>query len=136
MPQRLETLTQAISDIPEAFWYSVPVFLAFSKWIRKQIGKRDNWECQAPECDDGTGEPKAFYNGWMVDASHYPEHHSKDDPLYDTQEGGDIRCLDHHKEQHERGTTLGREKDEWAVKAIDGRDRRTFDYRKKQKKKK
>jgi len=64
----------------------------------------------------------------MVHAAHYPEHHHKDDPIYDTPEAGDIRCIEHHKEQHLGGTTLGPTKDAYAVRKLEETDPHTYDY--------
>lgn len=133
-PEIAHYVEQTSEQVPEwAYWAvsSVPVFLAFKLWVRKSIGRRDDWTCQDYSCDDGTGKPKSFKDGWMVDAAHKPEHHSKDDPMYDLPEAGDIMCVDHHQEQHERGTTLGRRKDSWAIKQLKKRDRRTYHYRNK-----
>lgn len=91
--------------------------LAFSEPIAKRIGVRDHWTCQ------GCG--RAFRDGWTVDAAHAPEHHCKDDPIYDTEEAGDIRCLDCHQHQHEEGTCLGPDGDKAAVWYLEKRDRVT-----------
>lgn len=89
---------------------TLPVIgLAFSEKIRKLIGKRDQWSCQEDGCD------KDFRSGDMVHAAHYPEHHSKSDPLYDTEDAGRILCLQHHLEEHQNGTDLGTAKDAIAV---------------------
>lgn len=96
---------------------------AFSVFIRKQIGRRDRWTCQEPGCN------KSFQTGWMVEAAHYPEHHNRSDPIYDTPEAGRILCIRHHQEEHEAGTVLGRKADDWAVERLREKDRRTFWWR-------
>ncbi len=97
---------------------------AFSISIRKAIGRRDKWECQ------GNGCRKSFKQGDMVHAAHCPEHHRRDDPTYDTVGAGRILCVDHHQEDHERGTSLGRKVDDWAVAKLVKTDRKTKWWRK------
>lgn len=102
-----------------------PFLLAFSLNIRKLIGKRDNWTCQADGCDDGTGQPKSYQNGWMVHAAHKSEHHLKSDPLYDTVEAGEILCVDDHQKQHEKGTALPKHQNDYAIRQLKATPRRT-----------
>jgi hypothetical protein len=116
-------------DMWAAVWYPlvcliVPLF-AFSIGVRKAIGRRDAWECQEPGCN------KRFQDGWMVDAAHHPHSHQRSHPDYDTVAGGDIRCVDHHQKQHERGTSLGRRYDRMAREKLKKRDRRTWRWREK-----
>lgn len=99
--------------------------LAFSLKTRKKIGQRDNWTCQAGGCDDGNGEAKSYQNGWMVHAAHKPEHHLKTDPIYDEPEAGDIRCIDHHLEQHEGGTVLPKCQNDFAIMQLKRTQKRT-----------
>jgi len=73
---------------------AVPVLLAFSKHIRKLIGQRDKWHCQADECD------KSYQKGYMVHVSHF--NHNKSEPTYDTVEAGEILCVGHHLMYHKR----------------------------------
>lgn len=79
----------------------LPIAFAFSTAVRKEIGKRDGWQCQYAGCDDGTGKPKSFANGWMVFASHVKTH-DKTSPLYDEASTGKIMCIEHEIENHER----------------------------------
>jgi len=65
---------------------------AFSRKIRKQIGKRDNWHCQDEGCD------KSFQEGTMVHASHYNHKRGRN---YDNPENGRIQCVEHHQMYHE-----------------------------------
>lgn len=103
-----------------------PIFaLPFSKHIRMLIGKRDDWTCQEDGCD------KSFRDGWMVQAAHNPEHHSKDDPLYDTVDAGEILCIAHHLLQHLGGTSLGKVKDAWAARQLSQTDEHTYSWYKK-----
>lgn len=95
----------------------------FSIRVRKEIGKRDNWHCQDPDCD------KCFADGWMVHAAHDPEHHSKSDPQYNSPDSGDIRCVEHHLEQHLDGTSLGDRKDGFAIQKLEETDHRTRKWR-------
>jgi hypothetical protein len=105
---------------------SFPVFaMPFSKHIRMMIGKRDNWSCQEPGCD------KRFQDGYMVQAAHLPDHHSKDDPEYDTPQAGVILCIYHHMLQHLNGTSLGKAKDKWAADQLKKTDPRTRAWREK-----
>src|SRR3990167_5496621 len=104
---------------------------AFSLKVRKQIGRRDHWTCQNEDCDDGEGQPKKYQNGYIVHASHKPEHHLKSDPIYDTSEAGDIRCIEHHLEQHEEGTTLPKNQNDYAIRQLKKTDTRTVWWRKK-----
>jgi len=84
--------------------------MAFSINVRKEIGRRDHWTCQS--CG------KEFRDGFMVHASHLPEHHSKDDPLYDTPDAGEILCIECHKMVHQQGTSIGPVKDAYAVRLL------------------
>lgn len=93
--------------------------LPFSKYTKKEIGRRDDWTCQADDCD------RSFRDGWMVDAAHNPDKHHKSHPEYDHPESGDIRCVDHHQQQHEQGTSLRPHQDRWAADQLSKRDRRT-----------
>lgn len=97
--------------------------MAFSIAIRKLIGARDRWTCQEPGCT------KSHAGGWLVHAAHKPEHHHKTDPLYDTEEAGDIRCIEHHLQQHIRGTSLGKHGDQYAVEKLETTDHRTRSWR-------
>ena len=92
--------------------------LAFSRKVRKEIGQKNNWTCQADDCD------KSFATGWMVHASHDPEHHHKSDPKYDHPSSGDIRCIEHHLEQHLEGTTLKPHQDDYAVRQLEQTEER------------
>ena len=92
---------------------------AFTVGTRKEIGRRDNWECKHPDCDDGYGQPKSFKNGWMVHAAHSPENHKRSDPEYDNTGSGNILCVDHHIQQHRNGTALGTRGDETAIISFD-----------------
>lgn len=103
---------------------AVPFLMAFTKKVRKQIGARDQWECQDDGCD------KSFKDGWMVHAAHNPDNHSKLDPEYNLPSSGSIRCIDHHQEQHELGTTLGPDGDARAVTLLQATDRKTIFWRK------
>lgn len=87
-----------------------------------EIGKRDGWECQ--HCD------KKFSEGWMVYASHKPEHHHRLDPLYNDPSNGEILCIDCEQKRHEGGTSLGVQADRWAVEKLKRADRRTYKWRK------
>lgn len=105
---------------------------AFSTPVRKEIGRRDDWECQGEgDCSHcAGGRPKRFDEGWMVDAAHYPElHHKRNNPLYDTPDAGRIRCIEGHIIDHERGTTLGDKADQYAIERLQERDERTYAYR-------
>jgi hypothetical protein len=99
--------------------------LAFSLKTRKAIGKRDNWTCTT----DGCG--KSYQGGWMVHAAHYPEHHLKTDPLYDTEEAGAIQCVEHHLAQHLAGTALPKCQNDYAIRQLQNTDRRAAWWRKK-----
>lgn len=59
---------------------------AFSRPVRQEIGKRDNWTCQ--NCG------KKFSDGWMVQAAHYDHDRNKKD--YDRPESGRILCTQCH----------------------------------------
>lgn len=96
--------------------------LAFSDGSRDKIRDRDNWTCQERGCH------KSYYNGWMVHAAHKPEHHSLDDPLYDDPSSGDLRCVEHHIRQHEKGTSLGPEEDQLALNLLRGVNNHTQDW--------
>lgn len=74
---------------------------AFSTKTRKQIGQRDNWTCQADGCDDGTGKPKSFQNGWMVFAGH-EKTHDRGDADYDDASSGKIHCIEHEIQFHQQ----------------------------------
>ena len=87
------------------------------------IGERNNWTCQHPQCD------KSFQAGDMVHAAHHRDHHHKDDPRYNDPSVGKILCVEHHLEQHKRGTSLGKRGDDYAVRALTHTDRKTWDYR-------
>ena len=87
-------MKEAVAFTPELYQLSYILFgLAFSKAIRKLIGKRDKWECQEETCD------AAFYKGQMVHASHF--NHDRSDPTYDTLEAGEILCVTHHLIYHQ-----------------------------------
>lgn len=101
----------------------VLTLFGFSKAVRLAIGHRDQWTCQV----DGCG--KQFRDGHMVHAAHYPEHHSKSDPLYDTTEGGRILCVEHHVQDHLDGTSLGHHGDSYALDKLSNTDHRTIEYR-------
>jgi hypothetical protein len=102
-----------------------PVFaLPFTKEIRKMIGLRDGWECQEEGCD------RSFQDGWMVQAAHLPEHHSKLDPEYNLPSSGVILCIEHHLQQHLEGTDLGQDKDLYAARLLAATDPHTHQWRK------
>jgi len=119
-PQVAEIVNLAVTMAPVA----VPFLMAFSKSVRKQIGRRDKWTCQIDSCN------KRFQDGWFVQAAHYPETHQKTHPLYNDPSSGVILCIDHHQEQHEQGTSLGPKGDARAVQLLRETDRRTRDWRK------
>ena len=96
---------------------------AFPISVRKTIGRRDNWTCQ------GCG--RKFSEGWMVHASHFPHAHSKTHPDYNTEEGGDIRCVHCHAEIHIQGTTLGHKGDLYALDKLEITDEHTYEWRQK-----
>ena len=98
---------------------------AFSISKRKKMGARDGWACQEDGCT------RSFQKGWMVDAAHNSDRHVQEDPLYDYLDSGQIRCLDHHQAQQEKGTALGTAGDASSVNILSTRDRRTWDWRKK-----
>lgn len=77
---------------------------AFSKSVRMEIGRRDDWTCQEEECG------LSFNDGYWVQASHYD--HNKKNPSHNTTGNGRILCTLHHAIEHlEKG-------DEWSAKAI------------------
>ena len=102
-----------------------PALLAFSINVRKKMGKRDGWKCQADDCD------RSFDTGWMVHGAHDPEHHHKSDPKYNDISSGDIRCIEHHLDQHLEGTSLKPHQDEYAVRQLEKTDWRTRWWRNK-----
>lgn len=85
----------------EEFLESQGVRWAFSTRVRKEIGRRDRWECQwEGGCD------RSFKDGYMVQAAHYD--HDKNNPDYDNPNNGRILCNLHHaKEELERGNEWG-----------------------------
>lgn len=97
---------------------------AFSFDVRRQIGKRANWHCEEDGCE------KSFQTGWMVQAAHKRNHHKRDDPLYNDPSSGRCLCIEHHLQEHEAGTNLGKAGDTFAIRALLQTDDRTFDYRK------
>lgn len=85
--------------------------LAFTTKARKEIGNRDNWECQGlygTSCywEDKTGESASHKNGYYVQAAHWPEtHQSKPDKNKDR---GRILCsCCHASEEMLRGNQWG-----------------------------
>lgn len=98
--------------------------LAFSPAVRKKIGQRDHWTCT----EEGCG--KSYQTGWMVHAAHDPEHHLKTDPIYDTEEAGAIKCVEHHLAQHLAGTALPKCQNDYAIRQLQKTDQRTVWWRK------
>lgn len=99
MIERLRQLAQFAVSFP---------FTAFSTAARKEIGRRDKWECQADYCfwERVNGKPARFQDGYMVEAAHYPYKHNghvDEDPT-----NGRILCtVDHAIEEIKRGNDKG-----------------------------
>lgn len=108
---------------------------AFSIKVRKEIGKRDQWTCKYPKCDDGTGQPKSFKNGWMVFAGHVKTH-EKNDPEYDLASSGRIHCIEHEIAYHRRLLKMAEmgfgnlRQHQDAIRKLERLDERTWDFRK------
>lgn len=108
---------------------------AFSIKVRKEIGKRDQWTCQYPKCDDGTGQPKSFRNGWMVFAGHIKTH-EKGDAEYDLASSGRIHCIEHEIAFHRRLLKMAEmgfgnlRQHQEAIRKLERVDERTWDFRK------
>ena len=70
--------------------------MAFSAFVRKQIGYRDGWECQWEDgCTLGReGRAARFQDGFMVQAAHHDHNHEAE--WYDDPDNGRILCLYHH----------------------------------------
>lgn len=76
---------------------------AFSFPIRRRIGERDGWECQAEGCT------RAHRDGWFVTAAHLD--HDRGSSEYDDEQNGRILCIAHHAlEELSRGNTWGAKK--------------------------
>lgn len=114
--KELVVFIASLGLLSQAFFY------AFSKDVRKEIGTRDKWTCQ--DCG------KQFKDGYMVQAAHESDRHHKGHPMYNDPTSGKIRCIDCHQAQHERGTSLGKRGDNYAVSQLKKTDRRTFAWRK------
>ena len=95
-----ELLQEAVILGVEVLSLAALSMLAFSIRTRKEIGKLHNWTCTANGCDDGTGKPKSFANGFMVFGSHIATH-DKTSPLYDKVSSGTILCIEHEIAHHE-----------------------------------
>lgn len=125
-----------VSAASTALLLALP-FLAFSVGSRKEIGKRDNWTCQYPGCDDGTGKPKSFAGGWMVFASHTVTH-DKESPIYDKPSSGRIQCIEHEIATHQALLHLAQQHNDAddirhhsaALRKLNSVDWRTTAYRK------
>ena len=109
---------------------------AFSQKIRREIGERDEWQCQYPGCDDGEGNPKSFKNGYMVFASHIKTHDKKH-PDYNNPETGRIQCIEHEiafhcqllQEAIKEGNNQQITFNEIALRKLSKVDHRTYEYR-------
>ena len=66
----------------------------------------------------------------MVQAAHFPEHHLKTDPIYDTPQAGEILCIEHHLLQHMAGTDLGPAADAYAAMMLGRTDPHTYQWHK------
>ncbi len=92
---------------------------AFTISARKEIGRRDRWECQGREereccMVESTGKAARFQDGYYVTAAHYPEdHHHSGKGYHDTETAhGRILCtIDHALEE------IGRD-NEWGAKKL------------------
>lgn len=110
--------------------------LAFSYEVRKEIGSRDHWTCQAEGCDDGHGRPKSFKNGWMIYASHILTH-DKNSPIYNKPETGRCHCIEceilFHEELLQQAIEANDKRqiifNESALRKLNKVDHRTYDYR-------
>ena len=86
---------------------------AFSRPVRKAIGRRDQWKCQWED------EPcnRRFQDGYMVHAAHYD--HDKSNPGYDSIEAGRILCVEHHLQDHlQAGVGLTKRENDWAINRL------------------
>ena len=107
------------------FGLFVIAFSAFSRGVRKEIGKRDDWTCQEDGCN------KNFQDGYWVEASHYD--HSRENPDYNKEHNGRILCRDHHAQDHfnMNDPSLTEKEHISAGKSIEARDDRTRDWKSK-----
>lgn len=127
---------EVLTHLPEisATLTAFSFLMAFSKSTRIDIGQRDHWTCQNEDCDDGTGQPKSYKNGWMVHASHI--NHDKEDPMYDEADSGEILCIAHHLLYHlahigsAEEIGLCEEANNFAVRKLQKTDERTVFWHK------
>ena len=116
MKERLRQGLEFVASLP---------FTAFSTGVRKEIGKRDHWQCQADICfwERVTGKPARFQDGFMVEAAHYPHKHNGH--VDEDSTNGRILCtVDHAIEELHRGNEGG-------ARLLLSRGIYTWDYAKK-----
>lgn len=99
-----DTLKQTLKILIPTLATAFLAFSAFNTPTRKEIGSRDRWTCQCPNCT------RDFRTGYMVTAAHYPHKHQHTGRGYhdNNPNNGRMLCQIHHAlEELERGNPRG-----------------------------